>query len=69
MGNDPNMCAKKQKIEDGNSISRQHSEGTACADTDLSEFSLMDLLWLINFSSSAPLHTSATHATDFKTLM
>jgi hypothetical protein len=50
MGNDPNMCAKKQKIEDGNSISRQHSEGTACVDTDLSEFSLMDLSWLINLA-------------------
>jgi hypothetical protein len=43
---DPNVCAKKQKIEDVNSIFRQHSEGAACVETDLP---LTDLSWLINF--------------------
>jgi hypothetical protein len=49
VGNDPNVCANKQKIEDGNSISGQHSEGAVCVDTDNSGVTFMDLSWLINF--------------------
>jgi hypothetical protein len=30
VNDDPNVCAKKQKIEDVNSTIRQHSEGDEC---------------------------------------
>jgi hypothetical protein len=40
------VCKKSKKIEDVNSIFRQHSEGAACVETDLP---LTDLSWLIHF--------------------